>query len=69
MLVPAFVQWPAFWDWGFWTLEREEDGPEGTGKVLPNLRLELFTPLGQSSYQLAELIVIGAAGTCYPRSG
>ena len=53
-------------------LEQEEDGLQrGRGRqgLLPDFRLELPTPLGQSTFQLAELKFIGAAGRCYPRSG
>ena len=53
-------------------LEQEVDGLQrGRGRqgLLPDFRLELPTPLGQVELQLAELKVIGAAGTNYPRSG
>ena len=29
---------------------------------------QMLTPLGQSTFQLAELKVTGTAGSCYPRS-
>ena len=51
-------------------MEQEDDGLQrGRNRqgLLPDFRLELPTPLGQPSNQLAELKVIGAAGTCYPR--
>lgn len=52
-------------------LEEQEDLQRGRGRqgLLPDFRMELPTPLGQSASQLAELKVIGAAGSCYPRSG
>ena len=53
-------------------LEQQQDGLQrGRGRqgLLPDFRLELPTPDGQVSFQLAELKVIGAAGTNYPRSG
>ena len=53
-------------------LEQGDDGLQrGRGRqgLLPDFRMELPTPLGQSTFQLAELKVIGAAGSCYPRSG
>ena len=53
-------------------LEQEVDGLQrGRGRqgLLPDFILELPTPLGQVELQLAELKVIGAAGTNYLRSG
>ena len=52
-------------------LEEQEDLQRGRGRqgLLPDFRMELPTPLGQSASQLAELQVIGAAGSCSPRSG
>ena len=53
-------------------LEQGDDGLQrGRGRqgLLPDFRMELPTPLGQPTFQLAELKVIGAAGSCYPRSG
>ena len=53
-------------------LEHEQEGLQrGRGRqgLLPDFRIELPTPLGQSTYQLAELKFIGAAGSNYPRSG
>ena len=40
-----------------------------TQGLLPDFRLELPTPRGQSEYRLAELKVIGAVSTWYPRNG
>jgi hypothetical protein len=54
-------------------LDQQQDGLQRGRRrqgLLPDFRLELPTALGQPSYQLAELKVIGAAGQdWYPRSG
>ena len=53
-------------------LDQQQGGLErGRGRqgLLPDFRIELPTPQGQPTYQLAELKVIGAAVSCYPRSG
>ena len=41
----------------------------GRQGLLPDFQMELPTSQGQATNQLAELKVIGAAGSCYPRSG
>ena len=51
---------------------KQEDGlKRGRGQqgLLSDFRMKLPTPLGESTFQLAELEVIGAAGSCYPWSG
>ena len=54
-------------------LEDEEEGLQrGRNRqgLLPDFRIELPTPVGEISYQLAELKIIGAAAKdWYPRSG
>ena len=49
-------------------LEQEEELQQGR-KSLPDFRLELPGPLGQPVSLLAELKVIGAVKTWYPRTG
>ena len=49
----------------------EEGLQRGRGRqgLLPDFEMELPTPKGQSTNWLAELKVIGEAGSCYHRSG
>ena len=49
----------------------EEGLQRGIGRqgLLPDFEMELPTPKGQSTNWLAELKVIGEAGSCYHRSG
>ena len=52
-------------------LEVEGELQRGQGRqgLLPDFRLELPSPMGQPQFQLAELKIIGAVETRYPRSG
>ena len=52
-------------------LQQEEELQQGRKRqgLLPDFRLELPGPLGQPVSRLAELKVIGAVKTWYPRSG
>ena len=49
----------------------EEDLQRGRGRqgLLPDFKLELPTPEGDHDVKLAELKVIGAVDSWYPRSG
>ena len=52
-------------------LVQEEDLQMGRGRqgLLPDFRLQLPSPAGEPEYRLAELKMIGAVETWYPRSG
>ena len=52
-------------------LEQEGELERGRGRqgLLPDFRLELPSPTGELEYRLAELKMIGAVGTWYPRNG
>ena len=52
-------------------LGQEDNLQRGRGRqgLLPDFRLELPGPRGQPEYRLAELKVIGAVSTWYPRNG
>ena len=53
-------------------LKHEEDGLQrgkGCPGLPPDFRIEVPTRLGETTFQLAELKFIAAAGGSYPRSG
>ena len=49
-------------------VEGELQRGQGWQGLLPDFRLELPSPIGQPQFQLAELKIIGAVETRYPRS-
>ena len=52
-------------------LENEEELERGRGRqgLLPDFRMEIPSPTGEPTQRLAELKIIGAVPTWYPRSG
>ena len=52
-------------------LDQEEELESGRGRqrLLPDFRLELPSSTGEPQYRLAELKMIGAVPTWYPRNG